>query len=213
MVKSGTAVDDRVAFWNPEKLRLHSGRAMSGTKWKSVAFNPNAPNNAYLAMSSIANGMTDRNRGHRCLAKLLRHRVPIEHEWSLEHQQSPIRCFRGDLTHPLQPTSATGTISQALTICWSSTTATLLIGEDTRKHEYNTVWLWQEATRSRSSSERISTSNVTSLDNGSENLDAWSYEYRAEVSDLNDGMTYLAGHHGQGSGRRTQEFVVVERHR
>ena len=33
---------------------------------------------------------------------------------------------------------------------------------------------------------------MTSLDNGSENLDAWSYEYRAEVSDLNDGMTYTA---------------------
>ena len=189
--KIGTAVDDRVAFLESRKAAAALGASDEWNKMEGVAFNPNAPNNAYLAMSSIANGMTD-GTGDIDVSQNycgIVYRLSMNGAWNINRidpvlsggpytSSATYECDRDNLAGP----------DNLLVL----DDGRLLIGEDTRKHEYNTVWLWQEATWSRSSSERISTSKVTSLDNGSENLDAWSYEYRAEVSDLNDGMTYTA---------------------
>ena len=58
---TGTAADDRGGL--PQSIRKASCRTLGATdewnKMEGVAFNPKVPDTLYLAMSSIANGMTD----------------------------------------------------------------------------------------------------------------------------------------------------------
>ena len=55
----GYALDDRVAFLETRKAAAAIGATDEWNKMEGVGFNPNAPENLYLAMSSIDNAMTD----------------------------------------------------------------------------------------------------------------------------------------------------------
>ncbi|MGA0380980.1 MAG: alkaline phosphatase PhoX, partial [Candidatus Poseidoniaceae archaeon] len=55
----GYALDDRVAFLETRKAAAAIGATDEWNKMEGVGFNQNAPDNLYLAMSSIDNAMTD----------------------------------------------------------------------------------------------------------------------------------------------------------
>jgi hypothetical protein len=55
----GTAVDDRVAFLESRKAAAAIGASDEWNKMEGVAFNENAPENLYLAMSRIESAMSD----------------------------------------------------------------------------------------------------------------------------------------------------------
>ena len=55
----GYALDDRVAFLESRKAAAALGASDEWNKMEGVAFNPNAPEHLYLAMSRIESAMTD----------------------------------------------------------------------------------------------------------------------------------------------------------
>ena len=69
----------------------------------------------------------------------------------------------------------------------------ILVGEDTRKHEYNTVWLWREFIAPVIEVDEEIQVNHLRASNTPTDLNApWTYEYQAEVVDLAQDTTYTA---------------------
>ena len=69
----------------------------------------------------------------------------------------------------------------------------ILVGEDTRKHEYNTVWLWREYIAPVVDVDEEIQVNYLQPSNTPDDLNSsWTYEYQAEVSDLAQDTTYTA---------------------
>jgi hypothetical protein len=69
----------------------------------------------------------------------------------------------------------------------------VLVGEDTRRHESNMVWLWREYIPPVIEVDEEIQLNHLRSSNTPEDFDAaWTYEYQAEVKDLAQDMTYTA---------------------
>lgn len=69
----------------------------------------------------------------------------------------------------------------------------ILVGEDTRKHEYNTVWLWKEYIAPLIQVDEEVQVNHLRASNTPADLNAsWTYDYQAEAVDLAQETTYTA---------------------
>ena len=147
-------------------------------------FNPEVPNVLYLAMSSISNAMTDA-QGDIDLAENscgIVYRMTMNTTWNVNR---------------IDPAIVGGRTSSAEYQCNIDNLAgpdnllvlddgRVLVGEDTWRHEHNTVAGWQAASSDVVGSE-VLTSNVTDLSD--ETADG-ALVHHAEMSNLRPGRTY-----------------------
>ena len=69
----------------------------------------------------------------------------------------------------------------------------VLVGEDTKKHQYNTVWLWREYIEPVIEvDERIQLNSMNAINQPEDLTRSWTYQLQAEVSDLAVDTTYTA---------------------
>ena len=69
----------------------------------------------------------------------------------------------------------------------------ILVGEDTRKHEYNTVWLWREYIAPVIEvDEQIQLKSMSVINQPHDLSSSWTYNLQSEVSDLAIDTAYTA---------------------
>jgi PGF-CTERM protein len=185
----GTASDDRVAFLESRKAAAALGGTDEWSKMEGVAFNANAPDSLYLAMSRIESAMTD---GQDDIDVSLNscgvvYRMSFGNGW--------------DVTR-IDPVISGGPyISSAQYECDVNNLAgpdnllvlddgRLLIGEDTNKHESNMVWLWGEKSKPLEAAGSITVNSIQLRNSSSSNASTW--DYQVEVDELQTGLTYTA---------------------
>ncbi len=135
----GSAADDRVAFLESRKAAAALGATAEWNKMEGVVFNENSPEYLYLAMSDIRSDMTDSSGDiqlseNRCGVI---YRLEVDNQWDV---------FR------IEPVEAGGSYSSGLCdvnrIAGPDNLAvlddgSLLIAEDTNKHDNNMLWHWK----------------------------------------------------------------------
>lgn len=188
----GYALDDRVAFLESRKAAAAIGATDEWNKMEGVAFNENAPEHMYLAMSNIGNAMTD---GQGDIDVSLNscgivYRMATDNQWDVHRIEPAIvggpylssaeyKCSIDNLAGP----------DNILVLDDGS----VLVGEDTRYHKHNMVWLWREFINPVVEVDeqiRITTLNLS--DNPSSLVSPWTYSYQAVVDDLAFDTTYTA---------------------
>ena len=187
----GTAADDRVAFLESRKAAAALGATDEWNKMEGVAFNPKVPDTLYLAMSSIANAMTD-GQGDIDLTQNycgIVYRMTMSNQWNVNRIDPAIiggpytasddyECDINNLAGP----------DNLLVL----DDGRVLVGEDTGKHENNMVWLWQDVDSTVITNENITVNTIAATNTPSDNTSPWTYEYQAEVRELQPGQTYTA---------------------
>lgn len=187
----GTAVDDRVAFLESRKAAAALGASDEWNKMEGVAFNPKVPDTLYLAMSNIANGMTD-GQGDIALTQNycgIVYRMTMTSPWNVDRIEPAIiggpytssdryECDINNLAGP----------DNLLVL----DDGRVLVGEDTGKHENNMVWLWQDPDAPIVSRENITVNSIEATTMSSNSTSPWTFEYQAEVSELQSGQSYTA---------------------
>ena len=187
----GTAADDRVAFLESRKAAAALGATDEWNKMEGVAFNPKVPDTLYLAMSSIANAMTD-GQGDIDLTQNycgIVYRMTMSNQWNVNRIDPAIiggpytasddyECDINNLAGP----------DNLLVL----DDGRVLVGEDTGKHENNMVWLWQDVDSTVITNENITVNTIAATNTPSDNASPWTYEYQAEVRELQPGQTYTA---------------------
>ena len=187
----GTAADDRVAFLESRKAAAALGATDEWNKMEGVAFNPKVPDTLYLAMSSIANAMTD-GQGDIDLTQNycgIVYRMTMSNQWNVNRIDPAIiggpytasddyECDINNLAGP----------DNLLVL----DDGRVLVGEDTGKHENNMVWLWQDVDSIVVRNENITVNTIAATNTPSDNASPWTYEYQAEVRELQPGQTYTA---------------------
>jgi len=188
----GYALDDRVAFLETRKAAAAIGATDEWNKMEGVGFNPNAPENLYLAMSSIDNAMTDGQGDIDVSDNLcgIVYQMTMNDLWNVNRIHPAIiggpyissNQFECDINNLAGPDN--------LVVLDDGS---VLVGEDTRRHESNMVWLWREYIPPVIEVDEEIQLNHLRPSNTPEDLDAaWTYEYQAEVKDLAQDMTYTA---------------------
>ena len=187
----GTAADDRVAFLESRKAAAALGASDEWNKMEGVAFNPKVPDTLYLAMSNIANGMTD-GQGDIALTQNycgIVYRMTMTSPWNVDRIEPAIiggpytssdryECDINNLAGP----------DNLLVL----DDGRVLVGEDTGKHENNMVWLWQDPDAPIVSRENITVNSIEATTMSSKSASPWTFEYQAEVSELQSGQSYTA---------------------
>ena len=187
----GTAADDRVAFLESRKAAAALGASDEWNKMEGVAFNPKVPDTLYLAMSNIANGMTD-GQGDIALTQNycgIVYRMTMTSPWNVDRIEPAIiggpytssdryECDINNLAGP----------DNLLVL----DDGRVLVGEDTGKHENNMVWLWQDPDAPIVSRENITVNSLKVTTMSSNSASPWTFEYQAEVSELQSGQSYTA---------------------
>ena len=188
----GYALDDRVAFLETRKAAAAIGATDEWNKMEGVGFNPNAPENLYLAMSSIDNAMTDGQGDIDVSDNLcgIVYQMTMNDLWNVNRIHPAIiggpyissNQYECDINNLAGPDN--------LVVLDDGS---VLVGEDTRRHESNMVWLWREYIPPVIEVDEQIQLNYLRPSNTPEDLDAaWTYEYQAEVKDLAQDMTYTA---------------------
>ena len=188
----GYALDDRVAFLETRKAAAAIGATDEWNKMEGVGFNPNAPENLYLAMSSIDNAMTDGQGDIDVSDNLcgIVYQMTMNDLWNVNRIHPAIiggpysssNQYECDINNLAGPDN--------LVVLDDGS---VLVGEDTRRHESNMVWLWREYIPPVIEVDEEVQLNHLRPSNTPEDLDAaWTYEYQAEVKDLAQDMTYTA---------------------
>ena len=186
----GYALDDRVAFLETRKAAAAIGATDEWNKMEGVGFNPNAPDNLYLAMSSIDNAMTDGQGDIDVSDNLcgIVYQMTMNDLWNVNRIHPAIiggpyissNQYECDINNLAGPDN--------LVVLDDGS---VLVGEDTRRHESNMVWLWREYIPPVIEVDEEVQLNHLRASNTPEDLDAaWTYEYQAEVKDLAQDMTY-----------------------
>ena len=186
----GTAADDRVAFLESRKAAAALGASDEWNKMEGVAFNPNAPDNLYLAMSSIEKAMTD-GQGDIDVSMNscgIVYRMTMSTLWNVDRI---VPAFSGgpyssSATHGCDIDNLAGPDNLLVL-----DDGRVLVGEDTWRHEYNMVWLWGEALP-EPKDEVISVNHLNTVTTPDEPNAAWTYDYQAQVTDVNAGVSYTA---------------------
>ena len=181
----GTAADDRVAFLESRKAAAALGATDEWNKMEGVAFNPEASNVLYLAMSSISNAMTDA-QGDIDLAENscgIVYRMTMNTTWNVNRIDPAI--VGGPYTSSAEYQCNIDNLAGPDNLLVLDD-GRVLVGEDTWRHEHNTVWLWQAASSDMVGSE-VLTANVTAL---SDDTADGALVHHAEMSDLQPGRTY-----------------------
>jgi len=188
----GYSLDNRVAFLETRKAAAAIGATDEWNKMEGVAFNPNAPDNLYLAMSNIGNAMID-GQGDIDVSQNscgIVYRMTMREPWIVNRIDPAIvggpyissaeyECNIDNLAGP----------DNILVLDDGS----VLVGEDTRYHESNMVWLWREYIEPVIEVDEEIKLNSLQLSNSPISLDSpWTYDYQAEVDELAADTTYTA---------------------
>ena len=135
----GFASDNRVAFLESRKAAAALGATAEWNKMEGVVFNENSPEYLYMAMSDIRNEMTDSSGDIR----LSENRCGIIYSLEVNEQWDVTR---------IEPVEAGGSYSsgqcEVNRIAGPDNLAvlndgSLLIAEDTGKHQNNMLWHWK----------------------------------------------------------------------
>ena len=187
----GTAADDRVAFLESRKAAAALGATDEWNKMEGVAFNPKVPDTLYLAMSSIANGMTDGQDDIDLTQNYcgIVYRMTMAAPWNVNRIDPAI--IGGPYTSSDQYECDINNLAGPDNLLVLDD-GRVLVGEDTGKHENNMVWLWGEVNSAPVSKENITVNEVRAISTSSDNTTPWSYQYQAEVSELQSDLTYTA---------------------
>ena len=188
----GYALDDRVAFLETRKAAAAIGATDEWNKMEGVVFNPNAPEYVYLAMSNIDRAMTD-GQGDIDVSDNfcgIVYRMTMVDEWSIARIDPVI--IGGPYTSSAQYECDNNNLAGPDNLLVLND-GSILVGEDTRKHEYNTVWLWREYIAPVVDVDEEIQVNYLRPSATPTNLNSsWTYEYQAEVNDLAQDTTYTA---------------------
>lgn len=188
----GYSLDDRVAFLETRKAAAAIGATNEWNKMEGVVFNPNAPEYVYMAMSNIDRAMTD-GQGDIDVSDNfcgIVYRMPVLEDWDLNRidpviiggpyiSSAQYECNNNNLAGP----------DNILVLNDGS----VLVGEDTRKHEYNTVWLWREYIEPVIEvDEQIQLKSMSVINQPQDLSSSWTYNLQSEVSDLAIDTSYTA---------------------
>ena len=187
----GSAIDDRVAFLESRKAAAALGASDEWNKMEGVAFNENAPEYLYLAMSRIESAMSD---GQGDIDVSLNscgivYRMTMSEGWNINRIDPAISG--GPYTSTAQYKCDVNNLAGPDNLLVLDD-GRVLIGEDTYNHESNMVWLWGEKSVSVKGNETITISAVNVASTPTDTNASWAYSYQAEVDQLHTGSTYIA---------------------
>ncbi len=193
----GSAADDRVAFLESRKAAAALGASDEWNKMEGVAFNVNAPEHLYLAMSDVGYDMSDGQGDidvtqNRCG---IVYQLPVHNGWDVKRIEPAI--IGGAYTSSAQYECDINNLAGPDNLLVLDD-GRVLVGEDTGKHESNMVWLWQPPNFNgvepapNLSSETIAVNSVTLVQAPDDKQQAWNYTYQAEVNGLQADTSYTA---------------------
>jgi len=188
----GYALDDRVAFLETRKAAAAIGATDEWNKMEGVGFNQNAGDNLYLAMSSIDNAMTDGQGDIDVSDNLcgIVYQMTMNELWNVNRIHPAI--IGGPYISSNQYQCDTNNLAGPDNLVVLDD-GSVLVGEDTRRHESNMVWLWREYNPPVIDVDEEIQLNHLHPTNTPEDLDEpWAYAYQAEVKDLAQGTVYTA---------------------
>ena len=188
----GYSLDDRVAFLETRKAAAALGATAEWNKMEGVVYNPQAPDYAYLAMSNIDRAMTDAQGDIDVSSNYcgIVYRMPVLDDYDIDRIDPVI--IGGPYTSSAQYECDINNLAGPDNLLVLND-GSILVGEDTRKHEYNTVWLWREYIEPVIEvDERIQLNSINATNQPEDLTRSWTYELQAEVSDLAVDTTYTA---------------------
>ena len=135
----GFAADNRVAFLESRKAAAALGATDEWNKMEGVVFNENSPEYLYLAMSDIRYDMTDSSGDiqlseNRCG---IIYSLPVDEQWGVSRIE-PVEAGGSYSSGRCDVNRIAGPDNLAVL-----NDGSLLIAEDTGKHENNMLWHWQ----------------------------------------------------------------------
>ena len=187
----GYALDDRVAFLESRKAAAALGASDEWNKMEGVAFNANAPENLYLAMSNIGYGMSD-GQGDIDVTQNscgIVYRMSLKGEWDVKRIEPVISG--GPYTSSARNECDVNNLAGPDNLLVLND-GRVLIGEDTSKHESNMVWLWGEPSEPLERNESLTMNSVHLVNAPLNKESSWNYSYQAEVNNLQIGSSYTA---------------------
>ena len=188
----GYSLDDRVAFLETRKAAAAIGATDEWNKMEGVVFNPNAPEYVYMAMSNIDRAMTD-GQGDIDVSDNfcgIVYRMTMIDEWEINRIDPVI--IGGPYTSSAQYECNNNNLAGPDNILVLND-GSILVGEDTRKHEYNTVWLWREYIEPVIEvDEQIQLKSMSVINQPQDLSSSWTYNLQSEVSDLAIDTSYTA---------------------
>ena len=188
----GYSLDDRVAFLETRKAAAAIGATDEWNKMEGVVFNPNAPEYVYMAMSNIDRAMTD-GQGDIDVSDNfcgIVYRMPVLEDWDINRIDPVI--IGGPYTSSAQYECNNNNLAGPDNILVLND-GSILVGEDTRKHEYNTVWLWREYIAPVIEvDEQIQLKSMSVINQPQDLSSSWTYNLQSEVSDLAIDTSYTA---------------------
>ncbi len=188
----GYSLDDRVAFLETRKAAAALGATDEWNKMEGVVYNPNAPDYAYLAMSNIDRAMTDGQGDIDVSSNYcgIVYRMPVLDDYDIGRIDPVI--IGGPYTSSAQYECDINNLAGPDNLLVLND-GSVLVGEDTKKHQYNTVWLWREYIEPVIEvDERIQLNSINAINEPEDLTRSWTYELQAEVSDLAVDTTYTA---------------------
>ena len=188
----GYSLDDRVAFLETRKAAAAIGATDEWNKMEGVVFNQNAPEYVYMAMSNIDRAMTD-GQGDIDVSDNfcgIVYRMPVLEDWDINRIDPVI--IGGPYTSSAQYDCNNNNLAGPDNILVLND-GSILVGEDTRKHEYNTVWLWREYIAPVIEvDEQIQLKSMSIINQPQDMSSSWTYNLQSEVSDLAIDTSYTA---------------------
>ena len=187
----GYAIDDRVAFLESRKAAAALGASDEWNKMEGVAFNANAPENLYLAMSNIGYGMSD-GQGDIDVTQNscgIVYRMSLKGEWDVKRIEPVISG--GPYTSSARNECDVNNLAGPDNLLVLND-GRVLIGEDTSKHESNMVWLWRGQSEPLERNESLTMNSVHLVNAPLNKESSWNYSYQAEVNNLQVGSSYTA---------------------
>ena len=188
----GYSLDDRVAFLETRKAAAALGATDEWNKMEGVVYNPHAPEYAYLAMSNIDRAMTD-GQGDIDVSDNfcgIVYRMPVLDDYDI-HRIDPV-IIGGPYTSSAQYECDINNLAGPDNLLVLND-GSILVGEDTRKHQYNTVWLWREYIEPVIEvDERIQLNSMNAINQPEDLARSWTYNLEAQVNDLATDTTYTA---------------------
>jgi len=196
----GSAEDDRVAFLESRKAAAALGASNEWNKMEGVAFNENAPDNLYLAMSNIGYEMSDGQGDIDVTPNYcgIVYRMTIGAQWNVERIEPAISGgpYTSSADHECDVNNLAGPDNLLVL-----DDGRVLVGEDTRKHQYNMVWLWEDLSQGEAgdggddSEEKVPTISVNEVllvDAPNQSLLMSNYSFQTEFNYPEAGTSYTA---------------------
>jgi secreted PhoX family phosphatase len=152
--------DDRAAFLETRKFAKAMGATAEWKKMEGLRYNPRVPKAAYLAMSSVGNGMSDDTGDVQVSENYcgVVYKMRIQNNFNIDRMEPVVAgkpiddngkkmCHEDYISNP----------DNILVL----NDGRVVIGEDTSKHANNMAWIWQ-AGYTESSGNPIGTTSVIS---------------------------------------------------